>query len=533
MAQLNCHAGNINYNKSIICSAIRRAKDQGADLVAFPELSVTGYPPLGLLHSDDFIEQCSRALIEIAAECSGITAIVGAPEAVWKKLYNTAYVLSEGKIVFTARKAMLQANDIFNEYKYFEQGGNYSVFHFKGKKIALTAGDDLLDVSMFQKPDMIINLAAIPFSCTQAASRTDIFSVRVRAYGVPTVVVNYAGASAELIFDGSSVAIAPDGTVCKKLPPFEEAMLTFDTDELAAGTAACADSNVNHTGLMHDALILGIKDYFRKTGFSEAILGLSGGIDSAVVLCLAAEALGAASVRSLLMPSRYSSAHSIDDSTKLSERLGTRYNIINIEKSFCTIEEGLAPLFTGKAEDATEENIQARIRAVFLMAVSNKSGCMLLNTSNKSEAAVGYGTLYGDMAGSLSVIGDVYKTDVYKLAAYINRDREIIPANIIGKPPSAELRPNQLDSDSLPAYNLLDSILCRYIEQQMPVEEIVRHTGNRETVYRLVKMICSTEYKRYQSPPVLMVSAKASGAGRRIPLAAKLPVAYQKTGRPF
>ena len=273
--------------------------------------------------------------------------------------------------------------------------------------------------------------------------------------------------------------------------------------------------------LIHDTLISGIKDYFKKSGFQKAVLGLSGGIDSAVVLYLAAKALGANNVRSLLMPSRFSSESSITDSIELSKRLDTQYDIIDIEKAFCVFEEGLAPLFAGKDNDVTEENIQARIRAVFLMAVSNKFGCLLLNTSNKSEMAVGYSTLYGDMAGCLSVIGDVYKTDVYKLAAYINRENEIIPQNIIKKMPSAELRPNQLDSDSLPDYDTLDNILYQYIELQMPIEEIVKRVTDEKTVFRVIKLINSTEYKRYQAPPILRISSKAFSAGKRMPLATK------------
>ena len=262
------------------------------------------------------------------------------------------------------------------------------------------------------------------------------------------------------------------------------------------------------TSWLHDALILGIKEYFKKSGFQKAILGLSGGIDSAVSLYLAAKALGSDNVRSLLMPSRYSSESSITDSIELSKRLGTQYDIIDIEKSFCAFEEGLAPLFAGKDNDVTEENIQARVRAVFLMAVSNKFGCLLLNTSNKSEIAVGYGTLYGDMAGGLSVIGDVYKTDVYRLAAYINRTDEIIPENIIRKLPSAELKLNQLDSDSLPDYDILDNILYQYIELQTPVEKI---TADKETVLRVIKLINASEYKRYQAPPILKISSKTFG----------------------
>ena len=545
IAQLNYHIGNFDYNKSLICNAIREAKAAGADLIVFSELCISGYPPLDLLDRYDFIEKCNKTVIDIAAECHGITALVGAPEINndkrGKKLFNSVFALSEGRIIFSARKALLPTYDIFDEYRYFESGKDFNVFLFKGKKIAVTICEDLWDDQLFenrfeksrlytvspmeelakQQPDIVVNMSASPFSYTKIETRTNIFKDKACKYGIPIVAVNQVGANTELIFDGSSVAIASNGIIYKKLPSFEESILTFDLDELTENKTMNTDNSANYIELIHNALILGIKDYFKKSGFRKAVLGLSGGIDSAVSLYLAAKALGADNVRSLLMPSRYSSESSVTDAIELSNRLGTQYDIIDIETSFRTFEEGLAPIFKGKEIDVAEENIQARIRAIYLMAVSNKFGCMLLNTSNKSEAAVGYGTLYGDMAGGLSVIGDVYKTDIYKLAAYINRENEIIPQNIIQKLPSAELRPNQLDSDSLPDYDMLDNILYQYIELQTPVEEIIKHAADEETVYRVIKLINSSEYKRYQAPPVLRISSKAFGAGRRMPLAAK------------
>jgi NAD+ synthase (glutamine-hydrolysing) len=334
------------------------------------------------------------------------------------------------------------------------------------------------------------------------------------------ISVNQTGAQTELIFDGASVLINNNGKIFRQLPFFEEAVETFSFDDLNSGSIDNQD-NSNTIALIYKALVMGLRDYFTKTGLTKSIIGLSGGIDSALCLCLAAEALGNKNVRALLMPSRYSSDHSVNDAVALSKTLGVHYDIINIEKPFTAFEEVLAPAFNGFNPDVTEENIQARIRAVLLMAISNKHGCILLNTSNKSEASVGYGTLYGDMSGGLSVIGDIYKTDVYRLAHYINRNKEIIPENIIKKLPSAELRPGQFDTDSLPDYEVLDSILYQYIELQKPAEHIIRDGADKDIVLKVIRMINFNEYKRYQAPPVLRISSKAFGAGRRMPLVAR------------
>jgi NAD+ synthase (glutamine-hydrolysing) len=545
VAQLNYHIGNFVRNKELILNAIELAKNEGSDLIVFSELCISGYPPLDLLDRHDFIEKCNATVTEIAERCSGITAVIGTPtlntKPEGKKLFNTALVVSEGKIIFTAHKALLPTYDIFDEYRYFQPEKSFSVFNFKGLKIALTICEDLWDEQPFDNefeksrlytvspmeelaeyhPDLIINIAASPFSYTKIESKERIFRSKALKYKIPVITVNQTGANTELIFDGASMIVKDNGKVFRQLPFFEEAVETYSLDQIMTGRSPGRVNESLAIPLIHKALVTGIRDYFGKTGFKNCILGLSGGIDSAVTLCLAAEALGSNNTRALLMPSRYSSDHSVKDAVDLATTLNVKYDIVSIEKPFSAFENELSPLFKGKDRDITEENIQARIRATLLMAVSNKYGCILLNTSNKSEAAVGYGTLYGDMAGGLSVIGDIYKTDVYKLAEYINSENEIIPVNTITKMPSAELRPDQLDSDSLPEYGILDTILYKYIELQKPADRIISEGSDRETVLRVIKLINSNEYKRYQAPPVLRISSKAFGAGRRMPLVAR------------
>jgi NAD+ synthase (glutamine-hydrolysing) len=544
IAQLNYHIGNFPRNIELISTAISNAKAHKSDLIIFSELCISGYPPLDLLDRLDFIERCNGAVTEIANECRGITAIVGSPtlnrSPGGKKLFNSALVLSEGKIIFSVNKALLPTYDIFDEYRYFEPEKNFPLFHFMGKKIAITVCEDLWDEQPFdnefeksrlytispmeelskQSPDLIINIAASPFSYSKTEAKVNIFRSKAIKYKIPVITVNQTGANTELIFDGASAVISPDGEIFYQLPFFEEAIKTFRLEEIVPGNKPEEIRRPEPISLIHKALITGIRDYFSKTGLKNAIIGLSGGIDSAICLCLAAEALGSDNVRSLLMPSRYSSDHSVKDAVTLAENLKSHYDIISIEKPFSAFEEELAPLFKGRERDVTEENIQARVRATILMAVSNKFGCILLNTSNKSEAAVGYGTLYGDMAGGLSVIGDVYKTDIYKLAGLINSQEEIIPENIIKKAPSAELRPGQFDTDSLPDYSILDSILYQYIELQKPAERITGEGIDRDIVKKVIRLINFNEYKRYQAPPVLRISSKAFGAGRRMPLVA-------------
>jgi len=545
VAQLNYHIGNFARNKELICDAIKKAKSEKADLVIFSELCIPGYPPLDLLDRSDFIEKCNQTVNEIARECTGITAIVGSPainkNPEGKKLYNSALVLSEGEIIFSVEKTLLPTYDIFDEYRYFEPGKSFSVFPFKGSKLAITICEDLWDEqpleneswkkSLYtvspmdelakQHPDIIINISASPFSYSKTEIKENIFKNKARKHKIPVITVNQTGANTELIFDGGSMIVRNNGEIWQRLPFFEESVVTFSMDEIISGENPAGDIKKGPVELIHKALVTGIRDYFAKANLKSCIVGLSGGIDSAVCLTLAAEALGPENTRALLMPSRYSSEHSITDAESLARNLNVKYDIVSIEKPFNAFEEIMSPLFTGRETDVTEENIQARIRAVMLMAVSNKCGCILLNTSNKSEAAVGYGTLYGDMAGGLSVIGDVYKTDIYKLAAYINRDQEIIPRNTISKMPSAELRPGQYDTDSLPDYGILDSILYQYIELQRPAEKITGEGIDGITVAKVVRLINFNEYKRYQAPPVLRISSKSFGDGRRMPLVAR------------
>jgi NAD+ synthase (glutamine-hydrolysing) len=545
IAQLNYHIGNFGRNKKLICNAIQKAKEAGSDLIIFSELCIPGYPPLDLLDRLDFIEKCNLTVNEIAESCTGITAIVGSPtlnkKPEGKKLYNSALVLSEGKIVFSANKALLPTYDIFDEYRYFEPEKIFSVFLFKGLRLAITICEDLWDEQPFdnefektrlytvspmeelakQNPDVIINISASPFSYSKIEAKENIFRSKANKYKIPVISVNQSGANTELIFDGASIIVNRKGEIFNRLPFFEEVVETYSFDDINSGSVSQKDPEPEIIPLIHKALVTGIRDYFAKTNFTTSIIGLSGGIDSAICLCLAVEALGNQNVRALLMPSRYSSDHSVKDAVALAKTLNVHYDLINIERSFMAFEEELAPLFKGKEKDITEENIQARIRAILLMAVSNKYGCLLLNTSNKSEAAVGYGTLYGDMAGGLSVIGDVYKTDVYRLAEYINRNSEIIPENTIKKFPSAELKPDQLDTDSLPDYPVLDAILYKYIELQKPAGKIISEGADKETVLKVIRMIDFNEYKRYQAPPVLRISSKAFGAGRRMPLVAR------------
>ena len=545
VAQLNYHIGNFAGNKELICTAIRKAKAEGSDLVIFSELCIPGYPPLDLLDRIDFIEKCEQTVQEIADECKGIAAIVGSPtfnkKSEGKKLFNSALLLSDGKIIFSVNKALLPTYDIFDEYRHFEPEKQFSVFSFKGLNLAITICEDLWDEQPFdnefeknrlytvspmeelasQNPDLIINIAASPFSYSKIEAKENIFISNAIKYKIPVISVNQTGANTELIFDGASIVVNENGRIFNQLPFFEEAVETFSFEDLKNGMISFKENKTDTISLIYKALVTGLRDYFTKTGLKNSIIGLSGGIDSAICLCLAVEALGKKNVRALLMPSRYSSDHSVSDAIALAKSLNVHYDIINIEKPFTAFEDDLSTVFKGKNPDVTEENIQARVRAILLMAISNKFGCIVLNTSNKSEAAVGYGTLYGDMAGGLSLIGDVYKTDVYKLAAFINRNGEIIPGNIIRKMPSAELRPDQFDTDSLPDYTILDSILYQYIELQKPASRIIKEGADKETVLKVIRMIDFNEYKRYQAPPVLRISSKAFGVGRRMPLVAR------------
>lgn len=539
LAQLNYTIGDFELNREKIISNIRSARNLGADLIVFAELAVCGYPPRDFLEFADFIERCEQSVKLIAGECIGIAAIVGSPsknpDTKGKDLFNSALLLSEGQVIASAHKALLPNYDIFDEYRYFEPNRNYQTISFQGLNIALTICEDLWNIGpdplyvkapmedlSLQSPDVIINIAASPFTWAQEEERNKVLVANAIKYQVPLIYVNHVGAQTELLFDGNSKVISNKGETLLCLPAFNEDLEIFDlqTPHLQYIEPVESDKS-SKARLIHDALVMGISDYFKKMGFSKAILGLSGGIDSAVTLVLAERALGAENVRAVLLPSQFSSDHSINDAVRLAENLKVQYDIIGIEEGYQSILSSVKPQFKDLPFSIAEENIQARIRAIILMAMANKFGFILLNTSNKSEAAVGYGTLYGDMCGGISVLGDVYKTEVYALANLINIESEIIPLNSITKPPSAELRPGQKDSDSLPDYEILDKILFQYIELRKGPSELVEMGFEENIVKKILRMVNMNEWKRHQTPPILRVSPKAFGSGRRMPIVAR------------
>ncbi len=545
LAQLNYHVGNFISNTQKIIDAIEKAQNDKCDLIVFSELAVCGYPPLDLLEREEFVEQCLQQIDIIAEKCKNITAVVGCPsinaEQKGKKLFNSAFVLNKGEIKSVHHKTLLPNYDVFDEYRYFQPNSEFSLVEINGKKMAITICEDLWDeqpvANSFAKswlytkspmkelkqlnPDFVVNIAASPFSYNQGQIRQQIITGKAAKNEIPFVYVNQTGANTELVFDGSSLVVNSQGEIVKQLNSFTEDIQYCHLEEIEQ-IKTIDPASKDKMELIQDALVLGVRDYFHKMGFKKATLGLSGGIDSAVTVVIAAKALGKENVRVLLLPSKYSSDHSIKDAEDLANNLGIQYDIVPIKNIVDSYETTLSPLFEGMNAGVTEENIQARVRGTLLMALSNKFGHILLNTSNKSEAAVGYGTLYGDMNGGLSVLGDVYKTDVFSLARYINRNEEIIPENTIVKPPSAELRPDQKDSDSLPDYDILDKVLFSYIEKNESPQKIIAAGFNEAVVTKAVRMVNINEYKRFQTAPVIRVSSKAFGLGRRIPLVSKI-----------
>ena len=549
LAQQNYHIGNFEANTAKIITAIKEAEQQGADLVVFSELCVCGYPPRDFLEFEDFIAKSYAAIDEIKAHTTQTAVLVGAPHRnpvrEGKDLFNAAWFLYEGEVKQIIHKTLLPTYDVFDEHRYFEPAYEWNVVPFKGKKLAVTVCEDIwnlgnnplyrvcpMDKLMEQAPDVMLNLSASPFDYDHDESRKEIIRENVRKYRLPMYYCNTVGSQTEIVFDGGSLIFDGQGNIVKELPYFEEAMAGVDLNSLAKadlatavpfhGTSDITALEFNHNiHRIHDAIVLGIKDYFGKMGFSKAILGSSGGIDSAVTLALAVTALGKDNVRAVAMPSPYSTEHSVDDAVALSKNLENPFDIIRINNIYETFLDTLDPFFHGLPFNVAEENTQSRIRGNLLMALSNKFGYILLNTSNKSELSTGYGTLYGDMAGGLSVLGDVYKMQVYALAEYINRDKEVIPHNIIHKAPSAELRPNQKDSDSLPDYAVLDKILYQYIERRQGPREIIEQGFDAALVARTLKMVNTNEYKRNQFCPIIRVSSKAFGVGRRVPIVGK------------
>lgn len=554
IAQLNFHIANLKSNLKKILEAVEEAKEKGADLIVFSELAICGYPPLDLLEHKEFVDECLLIVDQLAIHSEQIGIVVGGPSvnpnSKGKKLFNTAFFLAEGKVVQKVHKTLLPTYDIFDEYRYFEPNTHFEIVSFKGKRIALTICEDLWDDQpvenafartklytrspmeelIKQDPDLILNISASPFAANKLSARQEVMSQNAKKFGLPLFYANQVGANTELLFDGGSMVVNAQGVIHDSFDAFEEGVIVYELDELEnASNRPEVHFNSLQPNLSEEyrlemirkALIFGIKDYFNKMGFSKATLGLSGGIDSALTLVLAAEALGSENIHVLLLPSKYSSDHSISDSVELLKIINVDSSTISIQPIVDVFENQLSELFVGYEAGLAEENIQARARGVLLMALSNKKGHILLNTSNKSETAVGYSTLYGDMSGGLSVLGDLYKTDVYLLSRHINHHKEVIPQNIIDKPPSAELRPDQKDSDSLPDYAILDQILYAYIEQRQSVQDIVNQGFVEDTVKIIVSLVNRSEYKRFQAPPILRISSKAFGMGRRIPLVAK------------
>ena len=538
IAQLNFHVGNFELNTKKVIEHICLAKEKGAELVVFSELSVCGYPPRDFLEFNDFINSCLESVNEIAKSTQGITVVVGAPSinktGQGKPLFNSAYVLENGEISKVINKTLLPTYDIFDEYRYFEPNRNFETVNINARNVGIAICEDLWNTGgnpLYTKTpalelkelgaELIVNIAASPFSYQQDEERKSVLGDNASKTKLPIVYCNHVGAQTELIFDGGSFFMNQSGEVAHQESFFNECLLINDLNTRTGVFEQKVIGKESKIALIHDALVLGIKDYFKKLGFKQAIVGLSGGIDSAVTFALAARALGSENVYGILMPSQYSSDHSVDDAKALADNLGARHETIEIEKIYNTFDEQLKPIFKDLPFGLAEENLQARIRGVLVMANSNKFGHIVLNTSNKSEAAVGYGTLYGDMCGGLAVLGDVYKTEVFELARFINRDKEVIPENTIVKPPSAELRPDQKDSDSLPDYDILDEILFEYIENRKGPRELVELGFDEELVNRILRMVNLNEYKRYQTPPILRVSHKAFGMGRRMPIVAK------------
>ena len=553
LAQQNYHIGNFELNTQKIIEAIKAAKAQQGDLIVFSEMCICGYPARDFVEFDDFIQKCYTAIDAIKQHADTIGVLIGSPSKnkikEGKDLFNAAFFLYEKEIKAEVHKTLLPTYDVFDEYRYFEPAYDWNIINFKNKKLAVTICEDIwnlgdnplyricpMDELMKQEPDVMINLSASPFDYTHIEDRKAIIKANVLKYKLPLIYCNTIGSQTEIVFDGASLVFDKNANLIKALPVFKEAIDCVELNNDGTFEAAIIESankisnkELNPSTLneqlnitqIHDALVLGIKDYFSKMNFTKAIIGSSGGIDSAVALTLACKALGAENVKAVLMPSLYSSEHSVNDAVQLSKNLNNPYDILNINNIYESFLQTLQPLFKDLPFSVAEENIQSRSRGNLLMAIANKLGYVLLNTSNKSELAVGYGTLYGDMAGGLSILGDCYKLQVYALANYINRDKEIIPENIISKAPSAELRPEQKDSDSLPDYNILDKILYLYIEERLGPNEIKATGFDAPLVDRVLKMVNNNEYKRNQFCPIIRISSKAFGSGRRMPIVGK------------
>lgn len=542
LAQINPTVGDFSGNSAKIIDFALQARERGAELVVFPELAVCGYPPRDLVEMPAFVTKNREVVEHIAANTCGISVICGyvtpANGTTGKRVMNSAALLTDGRVAFVQSKRLLPTYDVFDEMRNFASAPSQSLFQKSGENVALTIcedawndktywnrrlySDDPVEDLVRNGGQTVLNISASPFHVGKRELRRDMLLAIARRHNVPVAMVNQVGGNDSLVFDGSSIVIAPDGRIIAQAKSFAEDIILFDSKTLEGeiheqveGAEASA----------YSALVLGTRDYVRKCGFRQVVLGLSGGIDSALTAAIAVDAIGAENVIGVAMPSQYSSEGSISDAKELAENLGIRFEVASIAPVFDQFRTTLKPVFAGLQEDVTEENIQARIRGVLLMALSNKFGALVLTTGNKSELAVGYCTLYGDMVGGLAVISDVPKTFVYRLSKYVNRRGSIIPESTITKPPSAELRPNQRDSDSLPPYEILDRILEDYVEEMKTAKEIAERCGcDLGLVQKVIRLIERNEYKRQQAAPGLKISEKAFGVGRRFPIATRYEV---------
>ena len=533
-AQLNTTVGDLEVNLTLGIDAYEQLSGQGVDLVVFPELFLCGYPPKDLLHKENFLIDVKKKLDEFAKQIGPTPALIGFAEnnsnsSSFRKAFNSAAWCEQGKTSQIFRKQLLPTYDVFDEDRYFSPGKLPMTRNFKGKKIAVSICEDIWNVDSDlhsqnpleqianEKPDLLLNLSASPWHLGKQKQRIKLLGKVVKKLNCPIAYINSVGGNDELIFDGRSLAMDTNAKIINQAKAFEEAIGIYDFNEISSSAVNESEGNDS----LRKALVLGLRDYVHKTGFSKGLIGLSGGIDSAVTAALAVEALGPHNVIGVSLPSAISSEHSREDARKLAENLGIEYHTLPIKDLVASASQTLSELFIGKEKDVTEENLQARARGVLLMAISNKFGALLLTTGNKSELAVGYCTLYGDMCGGLAVIADVPKTQVFELARHINRHREVIPQNTIDKPPSAELRPDQKDSDSLPDYDQLDRILHAYVEKGKSIQTIIRMGHREEIVRKIIRLVDLNEYKRNQSAPALKTTPLAFGVGRRMPIVQK------------
>jgi NAD+ synthase (glutamine-hydrolysing) len=539
LGQINPTVGDFSGNAAKIIQFALQARSAGAGLILFPELAVCGYPPRDLVERPSFVARCRASVEKIAADTQGIAVICGtvtpAEAESGKTVMNSAVLLREGRVDLTQSKMLLPTYDVFDEMRNFAPAKNQQVFSFCGKQMALTICEDAWNDKRFWNRQLyrvdpveelvraggnfVLNISASPFWLGKRELRRDMLTSIARNQKVPVAMVNQVGGNDSLVFDGSSVVIAPEGQIIAQGKSFEEDLIYFDSQKL---TGDMHPQVVGEEGSAYEALVLGTRDYVHKCGFERAIIGLSGGIDSALTAAIAADALGPENLIGVGMPGPYSSPGSISDARELAKNLNIRFELLSIDEIYQAARQTLAPVFAGMPEDVTEENIQSRARGLLLMAMSNKFGALVLSTGNKSELAVGYCTLYGDMVGGLAVISDVPKTLVYRISAYVNSRRKAIPQATMEKPPSAELRPDQKDSDSLPPYDVLDAILEDFVEESYSAEQIARvHNFDPDLVRRVIRMVERSEYKRQQAAPGIKISAKAFGYGRRFPIAAK------------